>query len=82
MVERHEEYIFSVPPHYFRDLIKLNLGKNRLEKIPHKALAGLAYLQHLEFSDNHISDIDAGSFEGNGLMRHRINVAVQIEKKA
>ena len=62
------ECIFSVSPHHCRDLIKLNLGKNRLEKIPHKALAGLAYLQHLEFSDNHIADIDAGSFEGNSFL--------------
>ena len=51
-------------PVHCRDLIRLNLGKNRLEKIPHPALAGLAYLQLLELSENHIKDIEPGAFSG------------------
>ena len=49
----------------FRDLIRLNLGRNKLKKVPFKALKDLYYLQILEMSDNQIEKIEPEGFEGN-----------------
>ena len=47
-----------------RDMQRLNMGKNKLNKIPHEALASLTYLEHLELSENPISVITPGDFNG------------------
>ncbi|TRY67538.1 hypothetical protein TCAL_10473 [Tigriopus californicus] len=47
-----------------RDLIRLNLGKNHLESIPHEALIPLKYLRSIDFTYNRISYINAGDFTG------------------
>ena len=49
----------------FRDLIRLNLGRNKLKEVPFKALRNLYYLQILEMSDNQITSIKPEGFEGN-----------------
>ncbi len=46
---------------------RLNLAKNQLTKIPHEALSGLAYLEILELTENKISKINPGDFNGNVL---------------
>ena len=43
---------------------RLNMAKNKLNKIPHEALASLTYLEHLELSENPISVINPGDFNG------------------
>ena len=43
---------------------RLNLAKNELSIIPHEALAELNYLEHLELSENPISEIKPGDFNG------------------
>ena len=48
----------------FRDMQRLNLAKNELNIIPHEALAELNYLEHLELSENPISEIKPGDFNG------------------
>ena len=40
------------------------MGKNKLNKIPHEALASCTYLEHLELSENPISVINPGDFNG------------------
>ena len=51
----------------FRDLIRLNLGRNQIYKegIPYKAFSKLSNLQILEMSDNQIRDIKPEGFKGN-----------------
>ena len=46
---------------------RLNLAKNRLKNIPHEALSGLIYLEHLELSENPISEIKPGDFQGKAI---------------
>ena len=48
----------------FRDLIRLNLGKNEISVIPREALVPLQYLQNLDLSDNKIGSLESGIFEG------------------
>ena len=50
-----------------RDLIRLNLGRNRLDTIPYAALRNLNHLQILEMSDNQISTaaMTPNGFKGN-----------------
>ena len=48
-----------------RDLIRLNLGRNKLSDIPYTALDELHSLQILEMSDNQITSIKPEGFEGN-----------------
>ena len=52
---------------YFRDLIRLNLGRNQIYKegIPYRAFRKLSNLQILEMSDNQIRDIKPEGFKGN-----------------
>ena len=52
-----------------RDLIRLNLGRNRLDTIPYAALRNLNHLQILEMSDNQISTaaMTPNGFKGNYL---------------
>ena len=52
---------------HFRDLIRLNLGRNRLDTIPYAALRNLNHLQILEMSDNQISTaaMTPNGFKGN-----------------
>lgn len=58
-------HIVTLNPLYnYRDLTRLNLGKNNLHKIPSNSLKKLAYLEILEMSENHIADIEVGAFEG------------------
>ena len=40
---------------HYRDLIRLNLGRNKLDTIPYDALRKLNHLQILEMSDNQIN---------------------------
>jgi hypothetical protein len=47
-----------------RDLVRLNIGKNHMAKIPREALVPLRYLKILEFAENRIESIEAGDFEG------------------
>lgn len=47
-----------------RDLLRLNLGKNYLERIPHEAILPLKYLKILELSENKISQMEADDFNG------------------
>ena len=49
---------------HYRDLIRLNLGRNKLKEIPYKALDKLSYLQILEMSDNQITSIKPEGFKG------------------
>ena len=58
-----EILIFHFLFHY-RDLIRLNLGRNKLESVPHAALERLHYLEILEMSDNQVKEIQAGGFTG------------------
>ena len=46
---------------------RLNLAKNKLTSIPHEALSGLIYLEHLELSENPISKIKPGDFQGKAI---------------
>lgn len=43
---------------------RLNLARNQLRAIPHPALIGLTYLEILELSDNPISELKKGDFNG------------------
>ena len=43
---------------------RLNMARNQLSSVPHSALSGLTYLETLELSDNPISDIKPGDFNG------------------
>ena len=54
---------------HYRDLIRLNLGRNRLDTIPYAALRNLNHLQILEMSDNQISTaaMTPNGFKGNYL---------------
>ena len=54
---------------HYRDLIRLNLGRNRLDTIPYAALRNLNHLQILEMSDNQISTaaMAPNGFKGNYL---------------
>ena len=59
---------------------RLNLGRNQLTKIPHQAIAGLTYLETLELSDNPITDIKPGEFNGTVYYLHwEAKRAVKIE---
>lgn len=49
---------------FSRKLKRLNLGGNRLTKIPQKALSILDMLKKLEMQENGISEIQEGDFEG------------------
>ncbi len=53
-----------------RELTRLNVGKNLIERVPKAALVPLKYLQHLDFTDNNIVNIEAGDFEGEFLLCH------------
>ena len=52
---------------FFRDMQRLNLAKNKLKSIPHEAISGLIYLEHLELSENPISKIKPGDFQGKAI---------------
>ena len=54
------------PPHYFlsRDLLRLNLVRNQLTEVPSDALLILKNLNQLDLSDNKISKLHQGTFEG------------------
>lgn len=43
----------------------MNLGGNRLTKIPQKALSILDMLKKLEMQENGIMEIEEGDFEGD-----------------
>ena len=43
---------------------RLNLGKNKLKAVPHDSLAGLTYLETLELSENSITNLQPGIFNG------------------
>ena len=45
-------------------MVRLNLGRNRLDKIPSEALSNLRYLEILDLTENEISKIEAGDFRG------------------
>ena len=45
-------------------MVRLNLGRNRIDKIPSEALANLRYLEILDLTENEISKIEAGDFRG------------------
>lgn len=45
-------------------MVRLNLGRNRIDKIPTEALSNLRYLEILDLTENEISKIDAGDFKG------------------
>lgn len=47
-----------------RKLKRLNLGGNRLTKIPQRALSILDMLKKLEMQENGIAEIEEGDFEG------------------
>lgn len=49
---------------FSRKLKRLNLGGNRLTKIPQKALSILDMLKKLEMQENGINEIEEGDFEG------------------
>ena len=49
---------------FYRDMQRLNLGKNKLKAVPHESLAGLTYLETLELSGNQIKDLEPGIFNG------------------
>ena len=48
----------------FRDLIRLNLGRNKLKEVPYNALEKLSYLEILEMSDNQIETLTPDAFKG------------------
>ena len=52
---------------FYRDMQRLNLGKNKLTAIPHEALVSLTYLETLELSGNQISNLSPGDFNGEFL---------------
>jgi len=45
-------------------MVRLNLGRNRIDKIPSEALSNLRYLEILDLTENEISKIEAGDFRG------------------
>ena len=49
---------------FYRDLQRLNLGKNRLTAVPHMALASLTYLERLDLFENDITELEPGNFNG------------------
>lgn len=55
-----------------RDLVRLNLGKNKLTRIPHAAIRPLKFLKILELSENQIKEMHAGDFEGNDSLDHLV----------
>lgn len=70
----YHNQIRKVHPNAFdglsRDLIRLNMGKNQLDSIPHEALIPLKYLRIIDFTDNQISHINAGDFTGMDSLDH------------
>ena len=52
------------PLFHCRDMVRLNLGRNRLDKVPSEALSNLRYLEILDLTENEISKIEAGDFRG------------------
>ena len=49
---------------YLRDLLRLNLVRNQLTEVPSDALLILKNLNQLDLSDNKISKLHQGIFEG------------------
>ena len=49
---------------FYRDLQRLNLGKNRLTAVPHMALASLTYLERLDLFENELTELKPGDFNG------------------
>ena len=47
-----------------RDLLRLSLVRNRLTEVPSDALIILKNLNQLDLSDNRISSLQQGTFEG------------------
>ena len=45
-------------------MVRLNLGRNRLDKVPSEALSNLRYLEILDMTENEIAKIEAGDFRG------------------
>jgi hypothetical protein len=45
-------------------MVRLNLGRNRLDKVPTEALSNLRYLEILDMTENEIAKIEAGDFRG------------------
>jgi len=57
-------------------LTRLNLGRNKLDKVPTEALSNLKYLETLDLTENEISKLEPGDFKGF------LNLNLQIWKKA
>ena len=48
----------------FRDLLRLNVGRNHLSEIPSQSLMALKNLNHLDLSANKIYELKGRPFEG------------------
>ena len=48
-------------------MVRLNLGRNRLDKIPSESLSNLRYLEILDMTENEISKIESGDFRGKSI---------------
>jgi len=55
-------------------MARLNLGRNRLDRIPSEALGNLKYLEILDLTENEVAKIEPGDFKGlhNFLLLHLI----------
>ena len=51
----------------FRDLLRLNVGRNHLSEIPSQSLMALKNLNHLDLSDNKIYELKGRPFEGKSI---------------
>ena len=51
-------------------MVRLNLGRNRLDKVPTEALSNLRYLEILDLTENEIAKIEAGDFRGDILKKN------------
>ena len=61
---KYENLIRKCKIDFYRDLQRLNLGKNRLTAVPHMALASLTYLERLDLFENDITELEPGNFNG------------------
>ena len=61
---KYENLIRKCKIDFYRDLQRLNLGKNRLTAVPHTALASLTYLERLDLFENDITELEPGNFNG------------------
>ena len=54
----------------FRDLLRLNVGRNHLSEIPSQSLLPLKNLNHLDMSANKIYELKGRPFDGNKWESH------------